>query len=209
MIINTESFKDKYKDKSKDEILEDFYKEYVEKEKLKNKLRRYENPHTPPSKEVRKNRVNFVSQTGLSVGKQTGYHGATRKQKDPTDFISCFDDVCSQCGNHNKPKRVKSKVYEELPDPQPIKIIRAEWGIYECSCGHCWESKPTQVPEKGKFGKNMLAQITLLRFDDRLPLRKTISALERQYKTTLTSKTVYDITKRVADKMTCSQNKSD
>ena len=48
----------------------------------------------------------------------------------------------------------------------------------------------------------MEAQITLLRFDDRLPLRKTISALERQYKTTLTSKAVYDVTKRVADKAT-------
>ena len=193
---------DDYQKKPKDELVEDVVDLIIENEKLKKKLRRYENPHTPPSKELRKSRTNFVSMTGLSVGKKTGYKGATRKKKVPTDFISCFDYVCSQCGKHNKPKEIKEKTYEEIPDPQPMKIIKAEWGCYSCSCGHCWESKPVEVPDKGIFGKNMQAQITLLRFDDRLPLRKTISAIERQYKTTLTSKAVYDITKRVADKIT-------
>lgn len=202
MIIKTNSFKDKYKDKSKDEILDEFYEKYVEGEKLKNKLRKYENPNTPPSRDERKSRTNFVSITGLAVGKKTGYKGATRKQKEPTDFINCFDGVCSQCGKHNKPTKVKNKIYEEIPEPQPTKIIKAEWGIYECGCGHCWESRPKEVPAKGIFGKNLQAQITLLRFDDRLPLRKTISALERQFKTSLTSKAVYDVTKRVADKTT-------
>jgi len=191
-----------YKDKSKEEVLDELIDSKIEIEKLKKKLRRYENPHTPPSKDERKSRTNFVSITGLAVGKRTGYKGATRKQKKPTDFITCFDDVCSQCGKHNKPKKVKSKIYEEIPEPQPTKIIKAEWGIYECGCGHCWESKPREVPDKGIFGKNLQAQITLLRFDDRLPLRKTISAIERQFKTSLTSKAVYDVTKRVADKTT-------
>lgn len=202
MILNASSFKDKFKDKSKEEILDEMYEKYVENEKLKKKLRRYENPHTPPSRDERKSRTNFISKTGLAVGKKTGYTGATREKKEPTDFISCFDDVCSQCSKHNPPKEIKTKVYEETPDPQPTKIVEAKWGIYTCVCGHSWESKPIEVPDKGIFGKNMLAQITLLRFDDRLPLRKTISAIERQYKTTLTSKAVYDVTKRVADKAT-------
>ena len=190
------------KEKSKEEIIEEFLELYKENEKLKKKLRRYENPHTPPSKEVKKNKCNFISKTDLRVGKKTGYKGATRKLNEPTDFINHFDNVCSQCDKHNKPKNIKEKVYEEIPDPQPTKIVRARWGIYECSCGHCWESKPIEVPDKGIFGKNMQTQVTLLRFDDRLPLRKTISAIERQYKTTFTSKAVYDITKRVADKAT-------
>ena len=188
-----------HKDKSREEILDELVDKIIEIEKLKKKLRRYENPHTPPSKEVRKNRCNFISKTGLGVGKKTNYNGATRKMSEPTRFINCFDNVCSQCGNHNKPKKIKEKIYEEIPDPQPTKTVKAEWGVYECSCGHYWESKPLEVPERGLFGKNIQSQITLLRFDDRLPLRKTISAIERQYKTTLTSKAVYDITKRVAD----------
>lgn len=202
MMLKADSFKDGYKDKSKEEILDEMYEKYVELEKLKKKLRRYENPHTPPSKEERKSRTNFVSKTGLGVGKKTGYKGATRKRKEPTDFINCFDTVCSQCSKHNKPKKIEEKTYEEIPDPQPTKIIKAQWGVYECDCGHHWKSKPIEIPDKGIFGKNLQTQITLLRFDDRLPLRKTISAIERQYKTTLTSKTVYDITKRVADKAT-------
>jgi transposase len=206
MILKTDSFKEKYKDKSKDEILDDFYEEYVKFEKLKKKLRRYENPHTPPSKEIRKKRTNFISITGLAVGKKTGYKGATRKVKEPNDFITCFDNVCSQCGKHSKPNRIRSKIYEDIPEPQPVKIVKAEWGVYDCKCGHSWESKPVNVPDKGIFGKNLQSQITLLKFDDRLPLRKTISAIERQYKTTLTSKAVYDVTKRVADKVTPAYN---
>ena len=193
---------DEYKKKPKDEIVEDIADLIIENEKLKKKLRRYENPHTPPSKELRKSRTNFISITGLAVGKKIGYKGATRKQKEPNDFISCFDNVCSQCGKHNKPTEIKTKIYEDIPDPQPVKIVKAEWGIYDCGCGHHWESKPEEVPDKGIFGKNMQSQITLLRFDDRLPLRKTISALERQFRTSLTSKAVYDVTKRVADKIT-------
>ena len=196
------SLLDDYKNKPKEELVEEVVDKIIEIEKLKKKLRRYENPNTPPSKDERKSRTNFVSITGLAVGKKTGYKGATRKQKEPTDFINCFDNVCSQCGKHNKPTKVKSKIYEEIPEPQPTKIIKAKWGIYDCKCGHHWESKPREVPDKGIFGKNIQAQITLLRFDDRLPLRKTISALERQFETSLTSKAVYDITKRVADKAT-------
>ncbi|MBU2589298.1 MAG: transposase [Nanoarchaeota archaeon] len=196
------SLLDDYKKKEKNELVEDVVDLIIENEKLKKKLRRYENPHTPPSKEVKKNRCNFISKTGLGVGKKIGYKGATRKLGKPTNFINYFDNVCSQCGKHNKPKNIKEKIYEEIPDPQPIKIIKAKWGYYECKCGHCWESKPVEVPEKGLFGKNLQTQITLLRFDDRLPLRKTISAIERQYKTTLSSKAVYDVTKRVADKAT-------
>ena len=199
MILKADSFKDKYKDKSKEELLDEMYEKYVENEKLKKKLRRYENPHTPSSKDSRKSKTTFVSKTGLGVGKRTGYKGGTRKRKEPTDFIELFDNVCSQCGIHNIPRKIKTKIFEEIPDPQPTKIIKSQWGFYECNCGHCWESKPIDVPDKGQFGKNFLTQITLLRFDDRLPLRKTISAIERQYKTTLTSKAVYDITKRVAD----------
>ena len=191
-----------HKEKSKDELLDEVVDLFIENEKLKKKLRRYENPHTPPSKELRKHRCNFISQTGLPVGKKTGYKGATRKRKEPTDFVNCFDGICSQCGKHNNPLKIKTNIYEEIPNPQPIKVVKAQWGSYKCNCGHSWQSKPLEVPDKGIFGKNMQSQITLLRFDDRLPLRKTISAIERQYETSLTSKTVYDVTKRVADKIT-------
>ena len=105
LIILAESLEEK----SKKEIIDEFIELYKENQKLKKKLRRYENPHTPPSKDERKSRTNFVSKTGLAVGKRTGYKGATRKRKKPTDFISCFDGVCSQCGKYNRPIQIKER----------------------------------------------------------------------------------------------------
>ena len=193
---------DSLEDKSKEELIDEYVELYKEYEKLKKKLRKYENPHTPPSKDERKSRTNFVSKTGLPVGKKTGYKGRTREEKKPTHFIDLFDGVCQKCGKHNKPKEIIEKTYEETPEPQPVKVVKARWGYYECKCGHCWESKPEVAPEKGLFGKNAQTHIVLLRWDDRLPLRKTVSALGRQFHLTLTSKAVYDITKRVANKIT-------
>lgn len=206
MILKADSFKDGYKDKSKEEILDEMYEKYVELEKLKRKLRRYENPHTPPSKDERKARTNFVSKTSLPVGKQTGYKGGTREKKKPRFFVNMFDGKCTKCGKVRKPKKILEKVVEEIAEPQPIRVTHYAWGYYECPCGHCWESKPEEVPYKGIIGKNAQAQITLLRFDDRLPLRKTVEAIRRQQGMRLTSKAVYDITKRVADKATPEYN---
>lgn len=207
MILKADSFKDGYKDKSKEEILDEMYKKYVELEKLKRKLRKYENPHTPPSKDERKARTNFVSKTGLPVGKQTGYKGGTREEKKPQFFVNMFEGKCKKCGKVRRPKRILKKVIEEIPEPQPIHVTHYAWGYYECPCGHCWESKPEEVPDKGIIGKNAQAHITLLRFDDRLPLRKTVEAILRQQGIQLTSKAVYDITKRVADKTTIEYNR--
>jgi transposase len=204
--IKVAQIKKEYQDLSKEELLDELVDQIIENEKLKRKLRKYENPHTPPSKDERttntKSRANFVSKTGLPVGKRTGYRGRTRGRKKPTHFINLFKGICSNCGENNKPKEIREKVYEETPEPQPIKVVKAKWGYYECRCGNCWESKPEEVPHKGLFGKNAQTHITLLKFDDRLPLRKVTSALDRQFGLALTSKGIYDITKRVADKAT-------
>lgn len=197
--------KKEYRNFSKDELLDELVEMIIEKKKLERKLRKYENPHTPPSKDERKTdaktKNNFVSKTGLPVGKQTGYRGKTREKKKPNHFINNFDGICTKCGKSNKPKKIKTKIYEEISKPQPVKVIKAAWGCYECDCGNCWESKHKDTPEKGLFGKNAQTHITLLKFDDRLPLRKTVNALGRHYNLELSSKTIYDITKRVAEKV--------
>lgn len=205
--MNTLRLEGSLEEKSKKELIEDYIELYKELEKLKRKLRKYENPHTPPSKDERlTSRSNFVSKTGLPVGKKTGYKGSTREKKQPTHFTNSFDGVCKRCGKHNKPKEILKKIYEESPEPQPIKVIEAKWGYYECGCGHCWESRHNDTPEVGIIGKNAQAHITLLRFDDRLPLRKSVDAIYRQCNLPITSKAVYDITKRVADKATPEYN---
>src|SRR3989338_7615036 len=123
--MKTAELNSSLRDKTKEEIIDKYIELYKEHEKIKRKLRKYENPHTPQSKDERViSRSNFVSKTGLPVGKNTGYKGATREKKQPTDFISSFDNVCSQCGKRNKAKAVKTKIYEEIPEPQPTKIVK-------------------------------------------------------------------------------------
>src|SRR3989338_11593894 len=131
-----------YSDMPKEELLDEVVDLFIENEKLKRKLRKYENPHTPPSKDERlTSRSNFVSKTGLPVGKKTGYKGNTREKKQPTHFTNNFYGVCKKCGKHNKPKKILKKIYEEIPQPQPIRVIEAHWGYYRCNnCGFSWES---------------------------------------------------------------------
>lgn len=201
--IKAAEIKEEYEDLSKEEILDELVDKVLEIEKLKKKLRKYENPHTPPSKDERASaHSNFVSKTGLPVGKKTGYKGATRERKKPNFFINNFDGACQKCGRHNKPKKIFDKVYEEISEPQPIKIIKVRWGHYQCLCGHAWGSEHKDTPKEGIIGKNAQAHITLLRFDDRLPLRKTVEAIYRNFNMELTSKAIYDITKRVANRAT-------
>ena len=133
--------KQDYLEKSKDELIEDLFEKIRENEKLKRRLRKYENPHTPPSKYEHttesKSKTNFVSKTGLPVGKKTGYKGRAREKKEPIHFINLFQSICANCSKHNKPKEIREKVYEETPEPQPIEVIKAKWGYYECGCGNC------------------------------------------------------------------------
>ncbi|MBI4379088.1 MAG: IS66 family transposase [Nitrospinae bacterium] len=90
---------------------------------------------------------------------------------------------------------------EEVPEPQPIEVTEYKINHYHCEgCGIEVVAKAT-IPDKSRFGVNILAHTTLLKFEDRLPLRKVCSALKRQFNLNVSSATVLDITKRVSDKL--------
>jgi len=73
--------------------------------------------------------------------------------------------------------------------------------VYKCEkCGKITITK-APIPEKSNFGPNTLAHVTMLKFEDRLPLRKVCSALERQFNLDLSSATIFDITRRVSDNL--------
>ena len=62
-------------------------------------------------------------------------------------------------------------------------------------------SHPIQAPDcppEGLFGKNVHVQATLLKYRDRLPLRKTAETMNRSYGLEVSPATVLDITRRVA-----------
>jgi transposase len=71
---------------------------------------------------------------------------------------------------------------------------------YRCPC--CLKEvvgKDANCPHEGKFGNNTIAQVTLLKYEDRLPHRKIRAALKRQHGLEISPATILDLTRRAAD----------
>ena len=172
-------------------------------QKLEARLRAYENPHTPSSKQrFKRNHQGGVGSSQGRRGAPKGHRGATREKPVPTRTEwHRLDDVCPQCGGRIiKLSEVLRRIIEEIPEPQPAEVTEhlIETGICE-QCGVVVAE--SDLPEEGDFGKNVLTHVTLMRFEDRLPIRKVVGSLKRQHNIALTHTTVLDITRRVSDKL--------
>ena len=149
---------DDYKRKSKDELVEEVVDTRIELEKLKRKLRRYENPHTPPSKDSRKSETSFISQTGLAVGKTTGYKGATRKQKKPTDFIELLTRLNLPLGYTDQ---------ENIPQSGKL-VAPLYWVLKEMARGEILTAHAARSRQDNKLTRNIVR--TLLKSPEPLVL---------------------------------------
>lgn len=170
---------------------------------LEKRLTLYENAHTPSSQNKfpkRDNRGNG------KLGAPLGHEGTTRESK-PEETINYKLSSCPYCNSALKLRRIRKRIIEEISEPQPIKIT--QHNIHEYYCRKCKKKVVpyANIPEQGIFGKNILAHITLLKFDDRLPLRKIVSALNRQFNLKLTDSSVLAITNRVSNLLIQEYNK--
>lgn len=191
--------------KNKDEIIKELQeeverlhkeKERLEKEnkELKKILTIFINPHTPPSKQVfRKKTV----QASRKLGAPEGHEGATREIPEPSKTVEHFLDECPKCNDAlGEPFEIEEWIIEDIPDPRPVKVTRHVIGFYHCkNCGVV--SAETGLPSEGGFGKNTLAHVALMKYDDRLPARKIKTSLQRQHNLSLTHSTILNIVQRV------------
>src|SRR3989338_896689 len=177
--------------------IEELEKKNVE---LERRLLAYENAHTPPSK-----RRDHYPKTESSSGKRgapLGHEGITRPQPDPTETKTLHLDLCPDCNIPlGTPARVERRVIEELPQPQPLRVIEFFVPNYECpTCEK--EIIPTHadLPKTGRLGNNLQSEIVLSKFEDRLPTRKIVSTLNRNYPALgLTPATILDVLRRTAE----------
>ena len=177
--------------------LEELIKENTE---LKKRLLAYENAHTPPS--LQKNKKNPPKkESSGKIGAKKGHPKYERSEPKITGSVEYSEDCCPHC-NHslNAPFKTDRIIEEEIPEPQPIEVIEHLVNHYKCPKCKRKVVAQNQAPES-RFGKNALAHITLLKYDDRLPLRKVTQSLERHYGLTLTHVGVYKVNKRVAGKL--------
>lgn len=172
------------------------FKERIEN--LERRLTFYENPHTPPSKS--KNKPPKKESNG-KLGAPVGHPKYERKEPEPTGSIEYIEKTCPDCNAKlSKPFKTDRIIEEEIPEPQPIEVIEHLVNHYKCPKCKKHIIANNDAPS-GRFGKNVLTHVTLLKYDDRLPLRKTVSSLERHYNIHITDVGVFKITNSVAKKL--------
>ena len=174
----------------------DFLKAKVEE--LERRLAFYENPHTPPSKSGKK--PPRMESSG-KLGAEIGHPKWERKEPEPTGSVEYVEETCPHCKTKlDKPFKTERILEEEIPEPQPVEVIEHLVNHYKCpECKRHIIAK-NNAPS-GRFGKNVLTHVALLKYDDRLPLRKTVSSLERHYNIHITDVGVFKITNSVAKKL--------
>lgn len=176
-----------------------------ENKELKQILTLFHNPHTPPSKQrlKRKNKTETTNEAPKKIGAPKGHKGATRNTPKPTKTRKHpIGRKCPWCGGKiiKLLRKFLERIIEEIPKPQKAEVTKHLFEIGICkNCGEVITE--SDLPDEGNLGKNLLSHVTLIRFEDRLPLRKVRRSLKRQHNITLTHPTVLDVTRRVSDKL--------
>ena len=175
-------------------------------EDLEKRLLSYENAHTPPSKQKYPKREK--SPHPKKRGRPSGHPGSTRKSRKPDRIIMLTAKKCPYCrGKLGEPDRIESKIIEDLPRPKQTIVTEFLQSFYTCPyCGKEIETIHNDLPESGNFGNNTLAQVSLMKFQNRLPYRKIQETLERQCNLKITPSSILDFTKRVSDKLETTYN---
>lgn len=173
-----------------------------ENKELKRRLALYENAHTPPSQRRYPTRQNGGQRTGKRFpGRPEGHPGTTRPVPKPDVVIQAGWSRCPRCGVRlGEPARVKRRIVEDIPKPQPV--VTKEFLELEGDCPGCGThvvARHPDCPPDGRFGKNVLVQVPLLKYEERLPHHKIREVLKRQYGLSITTATIFDITRRVSD----------
>lgn len=165
---------------------------------LERKILAYENAHTPSSKQRFK--TICVRKSG-KLGAPKGHPKYERDKPRPNFVIEYTEGKCIYCNEKlGNPIKIKSIIEEEIPEPQPRKVIKHKIYCYICKKCKRLVVARNNAP-KGNFGKNLQAHVALFKFEDRLPLRRVESSLKRHYGISITNTGIYGITKRVARKL--------
>ncbi|MCX6803365.1 MAG: IS66 family transposase [Candidatus Diapherotrites archaeon] len=171
---------------------------------LEARLRVYENSNTPSSKQRFKKRPRDPNG---KLGAPLGHPKWEREQPEPTKTVEHSETQCPHCKHKlDKPIKTDRRVIEEIPKPQPIQVVEHLVNHYHCR--HCNKHvvAKNNLP-KGMFGINAEALTVLFRFEDRMPLRKTVNALTR-FGLDITNVCVQNISQRTAHKLQPEYNKA-
>lgn len=174
--------------------------EQLEKEnnELRSRLAAYQNPHTPPSQNRFPQKPEAHSHK--KPGQKKGHEGMTRAQPEPDKTIPLTAKSCPHCGSMlGKPLGTQRRLIEDLPKVHQRIVTEFLVNFYHCdNCDHDVVPTHPDLPKEGKFGNNAIAQVTLMKFQDRLPYRKLRAVLMRNHALAITAGSLVNIVNRSA-----------
>ncbi|MBU0471584.1 MAG: IS66 family transposase [Nanoarchaeota archaeon] len=170
----------------------------IENNKLKRRLLAYENAHTPPSLSKKKR---IPRATSGKLGAPLGHPKYERADpKIDEEVLYQIKDTCPFCNNPLDSKDILEIIEEEIPDMKEVKGIKhlIEWSF----CQNCKRKviAKNNAPAT-RFGPNLKSKITLLKHDDRLPLRKVEQSLLRDHNFTISNSGIMKVIRQVAEKL--------
>lgn len=180
-------------------IVEAILKKFEKRiEELERRLAAYENAHTPYSRKLFKPKPRI---TNGKIGRPEGYEGSTRPIPKPDKIVEKKLCNCPHCKGKLKLVFKENKIIEEIPKPQPIVVTEFIINYYECkNCGEII-AKHEDCPDSGRFGNNVLAHCSLMKFADRLPFRKVEDVMQRNYGIEITPASIMNMTRYVSGKL--------
>ena len=209
MKLELNSFKEKFNKKSRDEILEEMFEIYKEKEKLERELKKYKNANTPSSanNHIQTNTQNTKDKTkfnkvGRKKGKKSNHNGKTRILDIPTSFVDVITDINPSTGNKN----IEPTGYVEKRIITDFEIIKTviQYNVYEyrdIDTKEIFMATHKNIPEKGIFGKNILAFTGHLRYYCRVPFYRIANTFTTVFNISMTAPTSLEICNRVGEKL--------
>ncbi|MEK6868490.1 MAG: IS66 family transposase [Nanoarchaeota archaeon] len=200
--IRADNIRKKYEELDKDKILDKLVDKELEIEKLLRKLRKYENPHTPSSKRG----FDKPQAEGLTVGRKPGklyVHKRTTRPRDTPNVppVTVTTDVNPSNGNTNI---IETGDYiEKVITDYKIEKIVTKYTFPEykdLNTGELFFAQHPDVPDKGIFGKNVIAFANLLHFENRVTLQGVAEIFTQVYDIPMSAPTVQELCNRAVEK---------
>lgn len=203
------SIREKYEELDKDKILDDLVDKVIEidklkkeKEKLEKELKKYKNAHTPSSK------LGFDKPhaKGLPVGRRKGkkskHKGKTRVKDKPMFSFWVEADKNPATGNSNieETGEYEERIITNFKIEKVVTLYKLKY-YRDKDSGEIFLASHSDVPEKGIFGKNVLAFVNALHFEYRVPFASIANIFTNVFNIQMTAPTAMDICNRVADKV--------
>jgi hypothetical protein len=191
-----------FENKSKDELLDTVVDKVLEIEKLKRKLKKYDNPHTPPSKQG----FDKPQAQGLKVGRKPGKvydHPRTTKKKEipNTPPVTVTADFNPSNGSINISET--GFQIEKIITDFKIKKIVTQYIFLEyedIDTGETFFAKHPHVPNTGLYGKNTIALANLLHSEYRVTVAGVADFFENVCDIPMSGPTVLELCNRAVEK---------